>query len=307
MIEVLFGESEAGAMKVAKNRVIIGRTDGPISVWAAGKKREPERGDFHWIEGTADEVVCLAFLLDIGDIRKPADSDYRRELIYSLYAQEAWRMDDEIDAELRKAGAFYGKELHRLKQFLEDGEPVRVWYSGAPYSLCGFYHLCSVLKDYENEVRTVRLPEYIQKTPGRDGAASKRIILCHNWGEVAAEEFASFLPGEGRLAGEEIRMYAGLWSGLKEDNSPLRAVLNGRVTGVPETFYDFLIFKRLTGEPVKEARLIGDILGSNPIGVGDWWYAKRIEAFIRDGRIKVTEDSENRYARVICLEKQEKM
>ena len=57
--------------------------------------------------------------------------------------------------------------------------------------------------------------------------------------------------------------------------------------------------KRLSGEPVKEARLIGDILGNFPIGVGDWWYAKRIEAFIKDGKIKVIEDSENKYARLI--------
>ena len=100
---------------------------------------------------------------------------------------------------------------------------------------------------------------------------------------------------------EEIRMYASWWRDLQEDNSPLRAVVSGRVTGVPESFYDFLIWKRLSGEPVKEARLIGDILGNFPIGVGDWWYAKRIEAFIKDGKIKVIEDSENKYARLICL------
>ena len=29
MIEVLFGESEAGAMKVAKNKIVIGKVDGP--------------------------------------------------------------------------------------------------------------------------------------------------------------------------------------------------------------------------------------------------------------------------------------
>lgn len=46
-------------------------------------------------------------------------------------------------------------------------------------------------------------------------------------------------------------------------------------------------------------RLIGDILGQVPIGVGDWWYAARIEHFIRQGKIKVVEDSENKYARLI--------
>ena len=64
-------------------------------------------------------------------------------------------------------------------------------------------------------------------------------------------------------------------------------------------YYDFIIWNRLTEKPVKECRLIGDILGQVPIGVGDWWYAARIEHFIRQGRIKVVEDSENKYARLI--------
>lgn len=33
MIEVLFAESEAGSMKVAKNTVVFGKTDEPTSVW----------------------------------------------------------------------------------------------------------------------------------------------------------------------------------------------------------------------------------------------------------------------------------
>lgn len=96
-------------------------------------------------------------------------------------------------------------------------------------------------------------------------------------------------------------MYAAFWQELKEDNSPLRAVINGRVTGVPEDFYNFLIWKNITQKPVKQARLIGDILGKNQLSVGDWWYAKRIQTFIEQGKIKIIEDSKNRYARMICL------
>ncbi len=296
MIEVLFGDSEAASMKAAKNKVVISTANnGPTSVWIAGKKRPPEREGCGWIEGMSDEVVCLGFLLDIGDIREDADSVYRRKLIYAMYAQGQWGQDDKLDEELRNVGAFYGDELGRLKRFLEEEEAVRVWYSTAPYSMCGFYHLCSILWEYGNEVRVVKLPEYIQR--------GSVIQSFHNWGEVAAEEFAGFLSEERALDREMIRLYAGLWGELREDNRPLRAVVNGRVVGVPDSFYDFLIWKRLTKEPVKEARLIGDIMGNCPIGVGDWWYAKRIEKFIGEGKIKVTEDSKNKYARLICLKR----
>ena len=65
------------------------------------------------------------------------------------------------------------------------------------------------------------------------------------------------------------------------------------------TYYYFIIWNRLTNKPVKECRLIGDILRQVPIGVGDWWYAARIEYFIRQGKIKVVDDSENKHARLI--------
>ncbi len=293
MIEVLFGESEAASMKAAKNTVVMGGANGPTSVWRAGKKKPPEKPFAGWVEGTAEEVVCLGFMLDIGDIKKPVDSSYRKELIYSLFSQNRYGRSLELEEELKQVGDAYVNELHRLIQFLEDGEAIRIWYSDAPYSRCGLYSLCRMLLKYETEIRVVKLPEY--------AAREKGIISYSNWGEISAEEFAGFLPCEKVLTREELRMYAMLWSELAEENSPLRTVINGRVIGVPEDFYDFLLWKKITHKPIKEARLIGDILGGYQLGVGDWWYARRIDYHIQQGNIMIAEDSENKYARLICL------
>ena len=292
MIEVLFGESEAGAMKVAKNTVITGKVDGPTAVWTVGKKRPPERENCGWIEGTAQEVICLGFLLDIGNIREDVSSSYRKQLICSMYAQEQQGNDQRMDEALMQQ-CDYSAQMERLRAYLVDGETIRVWYSDAPYSRCGFYHLCASFQQYQNEMRVVKLPEYRVR-------ADHSIVCYNSWGEVSAEEFAGFLDGEKILSRNEIRMYATTWNNLQQDNSPLRAVVNGKVTGVPEDFYDFLIWKRITPKPVKEARLFGDILGNEQLGVGDWWYAKRIEYHIQTGKIRVVEDSENHYARTIC-------
>ncbi len=292
MIEVLFGESEAASMKAAKNTVVIGGADGPTSVWMAGKKKPPEKPFAGWVEGTAEEVICLGFLLDVGDVKMPVDSSYRKELIYSLFSQNLYGRSLEWEEELKQVGDVYVNELHRLIQFLEDGEAIRIWYSDAPYSRCGFYSLCQMLLKYETEIHVVKLPEYV--------AWKKNIISYSNWGEVSAEEFAVFLPYEKTLTGEEVRMYAALWSELAEDNSPLRTVINGRVVGVPEDFYDFLLWKKITRKPIKEARLLGDLLGCYQLGVGDWWYARRIDYHIQQGNIVIAEDSENKYARLIC-------
>lgn len=282
MIEVLFGESEAASMKMAKGRGTVVRS--------LGKTGE---GSGTWIGGYPGQVICLGFMLDIGDIKEPVDGQYRRDLIRAMYGQEQWGKQEEDADELKASADLYTAELERLAEYIGQGEPVRIWYSDSPYSRCGFYFLCNWLSHRRADVRTVKLPEYRQY-----GNVIRRY---RNWGEIGPEEFAGFLSGERRLSHEEQSMYANAWSCLVEDNSPLRAVINGEMTGVPEDFYDFLIWKRLTGKPVKQARLIGDILGYDPLGVGDWWYAARIQHHILQGRIKVVEDSEKLYARTISL------
>ena len=73
MIEILFGKSEAASMKAAKSRVSIVHADGPMAVFCAGKKKAPEREHCGWVEGMADEVICLDFALDEGE----AEGTYR--------------------------------------------------------------------------------------------------------------------------------------------------------------------------------------------------------------------------------------
>lgn len=275
MVEILFGENEAGCMREY------------ISLLRNKNYNNQE------IVGKIDDVIFLGFLLDIGDINEEVDSLYRKKLLCSRYEQELRGEYEKIDEELRKLCNVYYEELNRLKSYLSTGESVRVWYSDCPYSLCGFYHLCSILENYNSKVFVVKLPEYIY---------SKNCIISYNhWGEVAPEYFEKFLSYQKELSSLEIQVNAEVWNELKEDNSPLRALINGRIHGVPEDFYDFLLWKRITRKPEKQARVIGELLAFDRVGISDWWYTKRIDYYIQKGKIKVIEDSENEYARVICL------
>lgn len=266
MVEILFGESEAGSMKEAKAE---------------------------WIQGNSKEVICLAFMLDIGSIAESVDSLYRNELIYTMFNQGQWGNNPELEAELKAAGSIYVNELNRLKDYINNGEELRIWYCDRPYSLCGFYFLCNWMKGYTNKINVVKLPEHTVK---------ENITTSYqNWGDVSEEEFSCFLKYEKQLLKEERRMYVTRWLELVHENMPLRVIINGQLMGVTEDFYDFLIWKRLTHKPIKQARLIGDILGHYPISVWNWWYALRIEKFINCGKIRVLEDSPNKYARIICL------
>ena len=261
MIEVMFGESEAGAMK------------------AAIRSENPE-----------NDVICLGFALDIGDIQKPVTGEYRSKLLYSLLYQKQWGADREMKTELKSLGKTYSEELSRLRGHLDNSEPIRIRYSSAPYSMCGLMWLCSELNGSKSTVSAVRLPNI---TVNGDTA-----VTYSSWGEV--EPTGLFLDWERVLSAAEINAYAQSWNRLKYENAPLRAVVNGSVVSVPANFYDFLIFKDLGDRPVREAQLIGKILNENQLGIGDWWYARRIDKLIDQKRIKIIENSPRKYERLIA-------
>ena len=263
MIEVMFGESEAGAMKIAlRNEKTLG-----------------------------SDVICLGLLLDIGDIQKPVFGTYRANLLYNLYCQEQYGEDIEAKKELKRLDSVYSNNYDRLLDYLKKGERIRIWYSSAPYSLCGLLWLCCELRGLISEVSVVKLPSVTVK---RNSAVS-----YSSWGEVEPNRFKSFLKKSRVLTPDEIALYAHYWEGMKRENAPLRAVLNGSVISVPASFYDFLIFKNLGEEHIQEAVLIGKILSENRIGVGDFWYAYRIEKFIAQKRIIISENSPQKYARIL--------
>lgn len=271
MIEVVFGESEAGALKIALQSGKLGA-----------------------------DVICLAFALEIGDIRKPVTGKYRADLLCNLLYAEQWGADTELQNELKQLGGVYCAELAKLGRYLEKGEPIRVWYDSAPYSVCGLLWLCGRLRALANsiEMYVVKLPRTITR--------GKTAVVRTNWGEVRPSEFVKLLPLQRRLKPVEIVMNAVSWDGLQSENAPLRAVVNGSVMSVPASFYDFLIWKNLGDDPIKEAVLIGKVLGSDNIGVGDWWYARRIDRFIAQNRIKIVKDSPRKYERLIAKNDQKR-
>ncbi|MBD5128876.1 MAG: DUF1835 domain-containing protein [Ruminococcaceae bacterium] len=265
MIEIVFGESEAGAMKIALRR---------------------ERG-------LGNDVVCLPLMLDIGDISQPVLSKYRRDLLYRMLYQEQWGADEEMKAEMKALGTAYSHELTRFKGYLKSAEPLRIWYSDAPYSLCGLMWLCGKLRRYGGKVYAVKLPSLT--------VMGETAVEYSGRGEVEPRQFAEMLPLQRKLSPIEITTNAVRWDKLKHENAPLRAVINGSVISVPDNFYDFLIWKYSGEKPVREAELIGKILGENRLGVGDWWYAARIDKYIKTHHIEIVENSDKKYERILRL------
>lgn len=293
MVEVVFSDSTKGSMKVAKNykkENIIGGAIGYIGV-PLSKKEFEEHFEGKALGGNSKEVIGVSFCLDIGDISKDTTSEERKKLLFEMFKNPFENQERE-----EKIFANYWEEnlvgLQKLNDSAKNGEHVRIWYSDAPYSMCGFYFLNSVLKEYNCKVTAIKLPKY--QTQKND-----TVISYSSWGEVAPGKFYQFLPLEAEISQLERKFIASEWVELQGQNAPIRAVVNGKLTSVAEDFYDYFIRLNIPEEEFIMARLIGEVLGRHQLSVSDWWIAHRIRNMITNGELKVISDNEFDYRKIL--------
>jgi hypothetical protein len=293
MVEVVFNDSTKGAMKVAKNykkENMIGGTAGYIGTPPSQKELE-ELFEGEALGGNSNEVIGISFSLDIGDISKGAISEERKKLIFEIH-KSPFRNDDKEERSLANYWEENLASLRKLKDSARNGEHIRIWYSDAPYSICGFYFINSILKEYECKVTAIKLPKY-------QFEKNNTIISYSSWSEVAAGKLYKFLPLETEISKIEQQFIASEWEELQNQNTIIRAVINGKLTSVAEDFYDYFIRLNIPDGEFIMARLIGKVLGRHQLGVGDWWIAQRIRNMIANREFEVVSDNEFYYDKIL--------
>lgn len=289
MIEVTFTESAGGSMKYAKSRKhTIGTA--VTAVFLAPEGEQPTEEEIRAAQAEAEErerrrreeaipfegdprdVVTLPLGLGMGDISAPF-SDKRAAYLQSMVGIRG-RQFENVGADMMNTAR---EGLARIQRAVQNGEPIRAWYSDQPDECCGFYHLMSLLDD-RDDIRAVKLPRFEEQG---------NTVTTHNgWGDVDPGKLAGYLPLEQTISPLLRRcFYASRWRELCRENAPLRAMVNGRLTGVPADFYDHIILRELERmeDEFMGARLVGNVLGRHQLGIGDWLIGQRLEEFISRG------------------------
>lgn len=120
MIEVVFNESIKGSMRVAKKN----------------------RKEF---SGSSSDVIGICINLDIGKISDDVFEETRKNLIFELSERRVNTEANQEDISTK----FWNdnvSDINRLKEYARSGRHIRIWYSNAPFSMCGFYFVNSLLK-----------------------------------------------------------------------------------------------------------------------------------------------------------------
>ncbi|MEA5059762.1 MAG: DUF3658 domain-containing protein [Candidatus Pelethousia sp.] len=281
MVEVVFNDSIKGSMKVAKDYNKGTMIDDTIRYTGEKTCEKDLKSMFDGepVECRSQDVVGLDFGLDAGDISGDLLGEKRKQEFTRLYGSASLEA-----AEAEKFFHSQQQDFEKLLAYVKNGEPIRVWKSAAPYSACGFAWLCNILQDFDCKISVVSLQECWQTSAGTH--------IYADWGEIPPGQLDSFLPLTRCVSANEKNRQIRIWRDLKTENAALRALVNGYLISVPEDFYDHLIMRNLPDGDFIMARLIGDILGRYPIGVGDCWYALRINKMIADNLLKVVADKD---------------
>lgn len=258
MLEVVFSESTKNAMKMAN--------------------------------GNTEDVVYIGYHLDEGDISGEIDGIERQDVFSKTWGQFNFTNKEEQEQFFKEQG----KDMEKLLSTAKTGIPIRIWKSNTPYSICGFYFVCNVLRDINYKISVVSLPEFKQ-------ISENEILVYRSWNGVEPGKLYQFLPLERLLSQSEKLMYSNYWSDLIEENAPLRAIINGKLISVPEDFYDYFIIKNLPDDNFIMAHLIGKLIGKYDLGVRDSWYASRIDKMIEENKLIVVENkgSSHPYKKVL--------
>ena len=270
MIELAFGDSAAGALKMAKSMKQGARMAGAVGV-IGGMEKDRREIPRYWtgvdMEGGPRDVAALTLALDIGDINTGLYA--RRKVLDDLFGDFPGVPD-----------ALWKTNQHALKRIEEAGgsqEPIRMWISESnPGELCGLLYICHMLADAQTPLSAVYIPGRIEKDSG--------MVWYRGTGEIPAEELGAFVEYEAPISGLQRGAYAAIWGDLVRENTPLRAVVNGRIIGVPEYFYDFALRANMPRGECRVAQIIGKTLNQVP-GVGDRWLFLRIREMIRSGEL----------------------
>lgn len=304
MLEIVFGESACGALKIAQSYgkgpyrggamgVFLHKRDGSKPTQAeieAAQQRAEAEARRAWesaepLGGSPRDVYCIDLNLSEGDIAEdvfaPARMNWMQRKLEALGDVHALKV---LPERLERAQT----ALDAARTALAAGGEIRVWYSWHnPDEACGFCWLMARLQDVKSGgVRAVCLPQQMEK--------GNELVRHGCWGEVCLEDWHRFVRCERTLSPALRSMYAACWRELRAENMPLRAVVNGRLMGVPADFYDSFIRCEIAAQPEEfvEACAIGDVLGRYALGIGDGLIALRIEEMIRAGELEAVTQPE---------------
>lgn len=223
------------------------------------------------------DVYAFDLLWDIGRISERGIDSQCKKILQkenNFYLGSLYGNDVEQYIKLKK------EELRTVLKRIAAKEEVRIYYSFQPDEMCGLYWFLSLISDRHGKVTLMNM--------------SNNISSFHSsWREVKPEEWVLYEDLQQQASDAYIDRCAMEWNRLKKENGDLRAVVNGQLISVSESFYDELILKELNLQKrrFKEDIFIHRFNKKYRLGIHESLIHERLNSFIEKGILEVVEEA----------------
>ena len=179
MVEIVFGESACGSLKIAQTygrgkyrgsaiSVFMRHEDGSVPssnemkkgtasstrtrMYCLGENAIP-------LGGKSSDVYCFDMALSVGDISDNGIGEQRKNVLKKMLS--VWFVEDldyQVEEKIQKIKTTLSSVIERYVA----GEEVRIWYSYNPDELCGMYWLMKQLRplNCQTTIYLVKLPTW---------------------------------------------------------------------------------------------------------------------------------------------------
>ena len=258
----------------------------------AQKQEARRRAETVPVDYEPNDVVALLGDLNEGPIAGDLMSDARKEFVRAWLCFSPHGDEAETDADVEQYWQASQKDLQTLLTRANAGEPVRIWCDHTPGAQCGLYAAAALLEDAPCEITVVQPPELETK----DGVTRRATL-----GERGPTEMGALLKYERPLSAADRHAMAAHWRKSQQENTPLRATVDGELRSVPEDFYDETILSKAPAGDFVLVQLIGLVLAECNLGIGDQLVYHRIEQMKKDGKFQHVQTRKGPYREIIRL------
>ena len=256
----------------------------------AQKQEARRRTEAVPVDYEPNDVVALLGDLNEGPIAGDLMSEVRKDFVRAWLCFSPHGDEAVTDADVEQYWQACQKDLQTLLTRANAGEPVRVWCDHTPGARCGLYAAAALLEDAPCEITVIETPEFETKDN-----VTRRAAL----GERGPTEMGALLKYERPLSAADRHALATHWRKLQQENTPLRAEVNGQLASVPADFYDETILSKSAAGEFMTAQLIGKVLAECNLGIGDQLIYRRIEHLIQTGQLQKIRPGKGPYQDII--------
>lgn len=230
------------------------------------------------------KLFVLDGALNVGDISGSPIGDERAQVYTEIMCID---MQTRLEKRNWSVSSHWNRYVADYTECIErarSGETARIWFTDSPHDWCGLLGFIHDAVGFNSEIHIIQCSGKTE--------VEKTLYECFEENGVCHTNMLK----ESILSVRTKNKASCMWRQLREENAPIRAVIDGRLVSSTWALYDaYIIAELLSSQTIEVGQLIVRVLAKYNLNVSDYLIGKRIKDLITEGSIVVTNTSKSFY------------